>query len=61
MTESPKDKIGYDPRVQDVLSKLRFLSKIDTHEKLDLSSLSLVADTWYNNFYRFVKSFAASF
>lgn len=48
-----------DSKVQDVISKLRFLSKIDKHEKLDVASLSLVADTWYNNLYRLVKYVAA--
>src|SRR5437868_2826049 len=55
-----ESKIECDPKVQDVLSRLRFLSKIDNHEKLDVASLSLVADTWYNNFYRLIKSMAAS-
>ena len=49
-----------DPKVQSVLSKLRFLSKIDKHEKLDVSSLSLVADTWWTSFYRTIKTVAAS-
>jgi len=50
----------YDLRVQDILSKLRFLSKIERHEKLDVSSLSLITDTWYNNLYRFAKWAAAT-
>lgn len=48
-----------DPKIQDVLSKLKFLSKIDKHEKLDVASLSLVADTWYINLYRRIKEFCA--
>jgi hypothetical protein len=49
-----------DPKVRDIVSKLKFLSKIDKHEKLDVASLSLVADTWYNNLFRLAKTVAAS-
>lgn len=41
-----------DRDVQDVLSKLRFISKIRKGEKINISTLSLVEDTWINNFYR---------
>jgi hypothetical protein len=53
-------KTEIDPKVQGVISKLKFLSKIDKKEKLDVESLSLVADSFYNNLYRTVKSLAAS-
>lgn len=56
--EEPKS--AYDSRVQDVLGKLQFLSKIDKHEKLDVASLSLVADTWWTSFYRTIRKVAAS-
>jgi hypothetical protein len=45
-----------DRDVQDVVSKLRFISKIRKGEKINISTLTLVEDTWVNNFCRSLSS-----
>jgi len=38
--------------VQQILSKLRFFSKIKKNEKLHLENKALIEDTWYNSILR---------
>lgn len=45
---------GSDKSVQDIVSKLCFLAKIQKDEKVDVSHLSLQLDTWWTMFLRTV-------
>ena len=44
---------GTDINVQDVLSKLKFLSKIKKGEKLNVTSLTISEDTFFTNIQRY--------
>ena len=47
---------GADRNVQDVVSKLRFLSKIKKGEKINVATLTLSEDNWINNFHRCISA-----
>ena len=43
---------GEDKRVQDVLSQLGFIARIQPKEKIDIETLSIMPDNWKTSLYR---------
>lgn len=50
---------GSERSVNDVLSKLRFISKIKVGDKLDINSMTLMEDSWSTTLYRTYRSIIA--
>ena len=49
------EKLTSDSHIQEVLSKLKFVSKIKPHEKVNVGSLSIDDNYFFSNFIRYYK------